>query len=104
MNMFSKSCIITSLYTITASAIDIDFISFEDRVVTFSSLSPQTRTIAVDIVDDVLTENDEQFSAELVDIALFSASGDLISLTDQVRNRLILQPSLANVTIVDEDG
>ena len=73
-------------------------------MVTFSSLSPQTRTIAVGIVDDVLTENDEQFSAELVDIALFSASGDVVSLTDQVRNRLILQPSLADVTIVDEDG
>ena len=73
-------------------------------MVTFSSLSPRTRTIAVGIVDDVLTENDEHFSAELVNIALFSASGDFVSLTDQVRNRLILQPSLADVTIVDEDG
>ena len=59
------------------------------RMITFSS-SVSTASITVTIFDDSIFESTENFVGNLVD--------------PQSQNRVFLMPSIANVTIMDNDG
>ena len=63
------------------------------------------QTLTVQITSDSFTELNETFSAELSSVFLATeAGGPAIVLSDQERDRLILDPDTANVTILDDDG
>ena len=61
--------------------------------------------LTIPITSDDFTEINETFFAELLSVFLATeAEGQAIDLSDQERDRLILDPDAANVTILDDDG
>ena len=63
------------------------------------------QNLSVQIVSDDITELNESFSAVLTSVFLArTAGGAAIDLSDQERARLIRNPDIANVNILDDDG
>ena len=74
------------------------------QIISFTSAN-RVRDLTVQIVSDDFTEFNETFMAELTSVFLAdTAGGAAIELTDQESARLIINPDIATVDILDDDG
>ena len=75
-----------------------------DQTISFSSAN-RVQDFTVQILSDDFTECNETFIALLSSVFLAdTAGGAAIELTDQESARLIVNPGLATVDILDDDG
>ena len=75
-----------------------------DQTISFTSAN-RIQDLTVQILSDNFTEFNENFTAVLSSVFLAdTAGGAAIELTDQERARLIVNPDVAIVNILDDDG
>ena len=75
-----------------------------DQTISFTSAN-RLQDLTIQILSDDFTEFNETFIAILSSVFLAdTAGGAAIELTDQERARLIVNPDLATVDILDDDG
>jgi hypothetical protein len=74
------------------------------QIIPFTSANT-IRDLTVQILSDGFTELNETFTAILTSVFLAgTAGGAAIDLTDQESARLIINPDIATVDILDSDG
>ena len=86
------SCIIVLCLTHFFIYTFSDYIAIPSETIKIFSSSSQVQTLQISIVNDSILEMNEVFQASLT----------LVNAADA--DRVMLQPSSASVTIVDEDG
>jgi hypothetical protein len=75
-----------------------------DQTISFTN-ADRIRDLTVQILSDGFTEFNETFTAILSSVFLAgTAGGAAIELTDQESARLIINPDIATVDILDDDG
>ena len=79
---------------------EADFISANNRIVCFQNNSI-TPAVEIEITADNFTENNEQFSVQLIGITIEKGENS-VELSDQEMNRLRFDETV--VTIIDDDG
>lgn len=90
-------------FTGSDSGGEADYTSIVDQTIFFTSSN--NIQLTVQILPDNLTEFSENFTAVLSSVFLArTAGGVAIELTDQERDRLIINPDTATVDILDDDG
>ena len=81
-----------------------DFEALSSSEITFSS-SSRINSLNVRIISGSSTEDSEQFTVTLDAVILTHASnGTILNLSKEERARLIKNPKMANVTIIDNNG
>ena len=65
----------------------------------------QVRSLSIPIISTNSTESSEEFTITLDEVILiYTNNGTAVDLSEQERARLILNPRIANITILDDNG